>query len=103
MYKRQVSYNTSKLGILLFSGEFKLFNLTTLQVEKEGKIIPETASDATLKPQMQLTEKFAYITSPSTGELLQLNLSTMTIARKIKVSNTPYMITLLGFENSKSH
>ncbi|SHL30198.1 hypothetical protein [Flavobacterium chilense] len=99
----KVSYNTSKLGVLLFSGEFKLFNLTTLQVEKEGKIIPETASDATLKPQMQLTEKFAYITSPSTGELLQLNLSTMNIARKIKVSNTPYMITLLGFENSKSH
>lgn len=99
----KVSYNSSKLGILLLSGEFKLFNLTSLQVEKEAKVIPETASDATSKPQIQLTENFAYITSPSTGDLLQLNLSTMAIAKKIKVSNTPYTITILGFENSKSH
>lgn len=99
----KVSYNTSKLGILLFSGEFKLFNLTSLQVEKEAKVIQETASDATSKPQMQLTENFAYITSPTTGELFQLNLSTMAIAKKIKVSNTPYTITILGFENSKGH
>lgn len=99
----KVSYNASKLGILLLSGDFKVFNLTSLQVEKEAKVIPETASDAALKPQIQLTENFAYITSPTTGELLQLNLSTMTIAKKIKVSATPYMITILGFENSKSH
>lgn len=99
----KMSYNATKLGILLHSGEFKLFNLTSLQVEKDGKVISETATDATLKPQMQLTENFAYITSPATGELLQVNLATMTIAKKIKVSNTPYMITILGFENSKSH
>jgi len=99
----KVSYNATKLGILLHSGEFKLFSLTSLQVEKEGKVTSETATDATLKPQMQLTENFAYITSPTTGELLQLNLSTLAIAKKIKVSNSPYMITILGFENSKSH
>ncbi|MNL43376.1 hypothetical protein D3C87_1658840 [compost metagenome] len=72
-------------------------------MEKEGKIISETATDATLKPQMQLTENFAYITSPATGELVQLNLAAMKIEKKIKVSTTPYMITLIGFENSKSH
>lgn len=99
----KVSFNATKLGVLLHSGEFKLYNLTSLQVEKEGKIIPETATDAALKPQMQLTENYAYITSSTTGELLQLNLSAMTIAKKIKVSNTPYMITILGFENSKGH
>ncbi|MNQ31887.1 hypothetical protein D3C85_452700 [compost metagenome] len=99
----KMSYNATKLGILFHSGEFKLFNLTSLQVEKEGKIISETATDATLKPQMQLTENFAYITSPATGELVQLNLAAMKIEKKIKVSTTPYMITLIGFENSKSH
>jgi len=99
----KVSYNNNKLGILLHSGELKVFNLNNLQVEKEGKIIAETAADATLKPQIQLSENFAYITSPNTGELLQLNLASMTIARKIKVSKTPYMITIVGFENSESH
>lgn len=99
----KVSYNHSKLGILLHSGEFKLYNLNSLAVEKEGKIIAETAIDAALKPQIQLTDKFAYITSPNTGELLQLNLTSMEIVKKIKVSKTPYMITILGFENSESH
>lgn len=99
----KVSFNATKLGILLHNGEFKLFNLTSLQLEKEGKAIPETATDAPLKPQLQLTEKYAYITSPTTGELLQLDLSTLAIAKKIKVSKTPYMITILGFENSKGH
>ncbi|BFM44780.1 hypothetical protein CFS9_34210 [Flavobacterium sp. CFS9] len=99
----KVSFNATKLGILLHTGEFKLYNLTSLQLEKEGKVIPETATDAALKPQIQLTENFGYITSPTTGELLQLNLSTMAIAKKIKVSSTPYMITILGFENSKGH
>jgi hypothetical protein len=99
----KVSYNHSKLGILLHSGEFKLFNLNSLTAEKEGKVIPETATDAALKPQIQLTENFAYITSPNTGELLQLNLTSMAIVKKIKVSKTPYMITILGFENSEDH
>lgn len=98
----KVSYNQTKLGILLHSGEFKLYNLTSLQLEKEGKLIAETATDATIKPQIQLTEKYAYVTSPTTGELLQVTLSTLAI-RKIKVSTTPYMITILGFENSESH
>lgn len=99
----KVSYSKNKLGILLHNGDFKLFNLTTLQAEKEGKVIGETASNATLKPQIQLTENFAYITSPTTGELLQVNLSTLAIAKKIKVSSSPISITILGFENNKAH
>lgn len=99
----KVNYGKNKLGVLLHNGDFKLFNLTTLQVEKEGKAIGETATNAPVKPQIQLTENFAYITSPTTGELLQLSLSTMTIVKRIKVSNMPISITILGFENSKGH
>lgn len=99
----KVSFDHKKLGVLLHSGEFKLYNLNSLQVEKEAKIIGETAADATLKPQIQLTANFAYITSPSTGELLQFSFEKTAIVNKIKVSSTPYMITILGFENSKSH
>lgn len=52
----KVSYNDKKLGILLHSGDFKLYDLSSLQVEKETKIIAETATDATLKPQMQISK-----------------------------------------------
>jgi hypothetical protein len=99
----KVSYNHKKIGVLLHSGELKLFDLNSLQMEKEVKIIIETAADSKQKPQLELTEKFAYITSPTTGELLQTNLSTMTIVKKIKTSGTPYRITIIGYENSAGH
>lgn len=98
----KVSYDHKKLAVLLHSGDLKIFNISSLQVEKETKATTETASDAALKPQMAVTDRFAYITSPSTGELLQVNLETLAV-KKTKVSGTPYMITILGYENSETH
>lgn len=98
----KVSYNHKKLGILLHSGEFRLFDLNSLQSEKTANIISATAEDSTQKPQLELTERFAYITSPTTGELLQVSLSTLAI-KKIKTSATPYRITIFGHENSAGH
>ncbi|MBZ4036364.1 hypothetical protein K6T82_16455 [Flavobacterium sp. 17A] len=98
----KVSYDHKKLAVLLHSGDFKLYDISSLQVAKEVKATSETATDATLKPQMAVTDRFAYITSPATGELLQVNLVTSAIKKK-KVSNTPYMITILGYESSETH
>ncbi|MBW1657307.1 hypothetical protein [Flavobacterium quisquiliarum] len=98
----KVSYDLKKLAVLLHSGDLKVFNISSQQVEKEIKATTATATDATLKPQMAVTDKFAYITSPTTGELLQVNLSSSEI-KKTKVSSTPYMITVIGYENSESH
>ena len=98
----KVSYNQSKLGILLYSGEFRLFDLSSLQNLKTANIIAVTAEDSTQKPQLELTERFAYITSPTTGELVQVNVSSLNTT-KIKVSTTPYLITIFGHENSTAH
>lgn len=98
----KVSYNHKKIGILLHSGEFRLFDLNSLSLDKTATIISATAEDSTQKPQLELTEKFAYITSPTTGELLQVNLSTLDV-KKIKTSATPYRITIFGHENSVAH
>ena len=99
----KVSYNLKKLGILLYSGEMNLFDISSLQLEKSGKIIVETAEDSKQKPQLELTEKFGYITSPATGELVQVSNATMSIVKKIKTSSTPYRLTIIGYENSASH
>lgn len=98
----KTSYDRKKLAVLLHSGDFKIYNIGSLALEKEVKATAATATDATLKPQMAVTERSAYITSPATGELLQVNLSTSAI-KKTKVSATPYMITVLGYENSETH
>lgn len=99
----KVSYNQKKLGVLLHSGEIRLFDLNSLQLDKSASVIAQTAEDATQKPQLVLTQTFAYITSPTTGELLQVNLSTMNVVKKIKTSNTPYSIAIFGYENSAGH
>lgn len=99
----KVSYNHKKLGILLHSGEIKLYDLNSNQLEKSATIIAATAEDSTQKPQLELTDRFAYITSPSTGELLQFSFSKMSITAKTKISTTPYLITLFGYESSASH
>jgi len=98
----KVSYNNKKIGILLHSGEFRLFDLSSLKTDKTANIIAETATNSTQKPQLELTERFAYITSPTTGELVQVNLSTLAV-KKIKTSATPYRITIFGHENSVAH
>ena len=98
----KVSYNHKKLGVLLHSGEMRVYDLSSLSLDKTANIISATAEDATQKPQLELTERFAYITSPITGELLQVSLSTLTVT-KIKTSATPYRITILGHENSAEH
>ncbi|GIZ07976.1 hypothetical protein [Flavobacterium sp. UMI-01] len=98
----KVSYNHKKLGILLHSGEFKLYDLSSNQLEKSAKIIDETLTTSTQKPQLELTQRFAYITLPTSGELLQVNLSTL-VSTKIKTSATPYRITIFGHENSAAH
>jgi len=98
----KVSYNHKKLGILLHSGDIKLYDLGSLQLVKSIKLISETAKDSKQKPQLVLTERFAYVTSPTTGELVQTSFSTMSSV-KIKTSSTPYRITILGYESSASH
>lgn len=99
----KVSYNASKLGILLHSGDFKLFDLTTFSLLKEGRILDATDKSSTQKPQLVLSERNAYITQPITGELLQVRLTDLNQKNRIKVSSTPYRLTLVGHESNADH
>ena len=69
----------------------------------EVNIIEPTQTTSTQKPQMVLTQRFIYVTSPTTGELLMFNSKNTSDLRKIKVSNTPYRLSIMGFENSADH
>jgi hypothetical protein len=99
----KVSFNASKIGILLHSGDFKLFNLSTLALIKEGNIVEATEKTSTQKPQMELTEKFAYVTQPKSGELVQVMLTDLSKKSKTKVGSTPYRLAIIGHESSADH
>jgi hypothetical protein len=100
----KTSFDGNQLGILLHSGNFISYNLNTLAISKEStNLIPATAKDSKQKPQMVFTNRFVYITQPSSGEIAQFLIKNTSNNKKVKVSNTPYRLTLLGFENSVDH
>jgi hypothetical protein len=100
----KVSYDTKKLGILLHSGNFIAYDLATLAVAiSERNLIPATDKTSTQKPQMEFTQRFVYITAPTSGELQIFSTKNSATTKKIKVSNTPYRLSIVGFENSGDH
>jgi hypothetical protein len=99
----KVSFDKKKLGILLHSGDLKLYDLITEKSEKETKAINATDKASTQKPQLELTQKFAYITSPATGELVQMSWNNTSDVRKIKTGPTPYRIAIAGHESNAGH
>ncbi|MCF2516709.1 hypothetical protein [Dyadobacter sp. CY351] len=99
----KVDYAGINLVILLHSGEVQIFDLKTNTVKKTGSVIPATAKDETQKPQLEATTRFIYITQPKNGELLRINTEDFSKVEKIKVSATPYRLSILGIESDESH
>jgi len=99
----KVDYAGNKLIALLHSGEVKVYDLKTNTVLKSGNIIPATSKDETQKPQIEATSKYLYVTQPKSGELLKIDIADFSKINKIKVSATPYRLTILGIESSESH
>lgn len=99
----KVDYAGNNLITLLHSGEVRIFDLKTNSVKKNGSVIPATAKDETQKPQLEATTRFLYITQPKNGELLRINADDLSRVEKIKVSATPYRLSVLGIESDESH
>ncbi len=99
----KISVDGKKLGVLLHSGELKLIDLSTGKIEKQGKIMNPTDKGDTQKPQLEHTRKFAYITSPKSGELWQVRWADLSDIRKIKAGNSPYRLSIAGYESNESH
>lgn len=99
----KVDYAGNNLIVLLHSGEMRILDLKTNSEKKAGPVIPVTAKDDTQKPQLEATTRFIYITQPKSGELLRINADDFSKIEKIKVSATPYRLSVLGIESDESH
>lgn len=99
----KVDYAGNNLIVLLHSGELRVFDLKDNSMKVNGSVLPATAKDETQKPQLEATSRYIYITQPKTGELLVINAKDLSKTRKVKVSATPYRLSILGFESSEGH
>ena len=98
-----VDFAKKNLLVLLHDGTLKVYDLGTGSLKKEAKVLDATAKTETQKPTLAATARYAYVVMPKAGEVLQVSLSDLSNIKKIKVSATPYRLTVFGFENSASH
>jgi hypothetical protein len=99
----KLDYAGNKLIAFLHSGEVKIYDLKTNVLIKSGPVISAVAKDEKQKPQIEATSGYLYVTQPKSGELLQIDIDDFTRINKIKVSATPYQLSILGIESSLSH
>lgn len=99
----KIDYAGNQLIALFYSGEVKVYDLRTNSLIKSGSIIAPVAKDEKQKPQIEATSRFLYITQPKSGELYQVNLTDFGNIKKLKVSTTPYRLTVLGIESNEGH
>ena len=99
----KVDFEGQNLHILLHNGLLKIFNLSTGNLIKEANVMPEVDKTEKQKPTIEATKRYTYITMPKLGELYQIDNNNLSDITKIKVSATPYRLTIVGFENSQSH
>jgi hypothetical protein len=97
-------YSGSRFVALGHDGTVRIYDLTTNQLLKEGKLLATPiARTETQKPTLVATKKFLYLTSPKTGEVEQFDATTLASVRKIKVTGTPYRLTVMGIESNEQH
>jgi len=99
----KMDYAGNNLIAFLHSGEVKIYDLATNALKKSGSIVSAVAKDETQKPQLEATTKYLYVTQPKTGELLKIDIKDLSKVDKIKVSPTPYRLSILGIESNESH
>jgi hypothetical protein len=99
----KIDYAGKELLILLHSGEVRIYDLSTNSLKISGNVVTTTAKDETQKPQLEATGRYLYITQPKSGELLQIQKTNLSKVNKIKVSATPYRLSILGVESSEGH
>jgi hypothetical protein len=99
----KVDYAGNNLVILLHSGEVRIFDLKSNSFTKTGTVIPASSKEETQKPQIEATSRFIYITQPKSGELIRIDITDFAKTERIKVSATPYRLTVLGIESDESH
>ncbi|MFC5284740.1 hypothetical protein [Pedobacter alpinus] len=99
----KLDYSNKNLIVMLLNGNLRIYNSSTGVLKKDGKVFMETLKTETSKPFLAATERFIYLVDPKEGEINQISTTNFSDVKKIKVSEKPFSITILGYENSQAH
>ncbi len=99
----KIDYAGNQLIALMHSGEIKVYDLQSNSLKKSGTLMAPVSKEEKQKPQVEATSRYLYITQPKSGELLQIDMADFSRVKKMKVSQTPYRLTVLGAESDEGH
>jgi hypothetical protein len=100
--------HTGRFAIILGRlGNLHVVNMATRQVTGtlSGAVPPMPTSGTVLTPFFAFADGVAYMTSPTQGRILEVNISSSgipTLARTMNVGGTPERIALLGVRETRS-
>ncbi|UQN09832.1 hypothetical protein [Deinococcus sp. QL22] len=86
-----------RLMVLTADGSLHSLDAHTGRVLQSAAALvkPADAADkAAIKPTMLLGQNSAYLTSPNTGEVLEIALNSLTVLRRLAVGGTPALVAL---------
>lgn len=85
-----------RLVVLTADGELHTLHGSTSRVLRRAKVVApaDPADKAAVRPAMTLGAAHAYVTSPATGEVLEVSLADLSVTRRLAVGGTPAMLAL---------
>jgi hypothetical protein len=94
---------SGRLVVLTANGQLHTLDATTRSVTASLAVTPAvTASgEGAVRPSFALLRDRAFVTSPTTGEILEVNLSSMKLERRFKVGGTPVSVAVVSAEGVK--
>lgn len=99
----EVSEDLKTLIVFTNDGQLHKLNAETGQVVKSVALVKsfEAGEKAGVRPDMALAEDMVYVTSPETGEVLEIRVSDLNVTRRLKLGGAPSFITVTGAEGVK--
>lgn len=96
----ELSEDGKALVVFTNDGQLHKLSAVTGQVLKSVRLVNtfEEGEKAGIRPDMALAGDRVYVTSPETGEVLEVNLADLSVTRRIKVGGTPSFITVTHAE-----
>lgn len=95
-HSRAVEPVQERIVLLGNNGSLYIYNASRVLQHTVASVVPALPSSGALPHQIALAENLAVVASPTTGELVLVNLTSGTVIRRINVGGQPARLALLG-------
>ena len=86
-----------KLAVLTVDGLLQVFNPSDWTLLGSTQVVADFSDAEGLRPALTVGSGFAYVSNPNAGEILEVDLDTVSVSRTFSVEGQPVNMTALGW------